>query len=248
MSSSQIDELMQRSTFAFVGTVKMLHAATMADVPVTDSTAVVTVDEVLQAPPMFADLAGSDITVQLSSAQQVQEGEQATFFTSGWIYGTSVAVQEVGHVEGRADVGLAGELAAHGPATPQNRTARVQRHIDEADVVIAGTVTSISLPEQAPDRIITEHDPEWRAATIEVHAVEKGDLSESSITVFYSASDDVQWYTTPILEVGQAGIFVLNKREIPALQAERYVLLDPLDVYPPEQRDFIQALVSQSSG
>ena len=185
----------------------------------------------------------------MSSAQEVREGQQATFFTTGWMYGKSVAVQEVGHVEGRADVGLAGELAARGPATPQNRTARMQRHINDADLVIAGMVSSIKFPKgYNPYGPASEHAPLWREATIEVQEVEKGDLSESSITVFFSASGDIQWHTTPILEVGQKRIFVLNKGEIQDLQIEGYVLLDPLDVHPPEQYDFIQTLVSQSNG
>src|SRR5215210_4741723 len=99
--SLQIDDLRRQSTFTFVGTVKELNAATMAEVPVTQSTAVVTVDEVLQAPPMLANRAGTDITVLLSDAQQVQEGQQATFFTIGAVYGEDVAVREVGHVERR---------------------------------------------------------------------------------------------------------------------------------------------------
>ena len=68
------------------------------EVPVTESTAVVTVDEVVQAPPMLANRAGRDITILLSDPAQVQEGQQATFFTIGWIIGEDIAVQEVGHV------------------------------------------------------------------------------------------------------------------------------------------------------
>src|SRR5829696_7391553 len=121
--SSQLDDFMQQSTFTFIGTVKQLNASTAAEVPATAGTAVVTVDEVLHAPPMFDDLGGSDITVQLSSTQQAVEGQQATFFTIGSTYGTSLTVQEIGHVEGRADVGLAGEIAALSPTTSDNQSA-----------------------------------------------------------------------------------------------------------------------------
>jgi hypothetical protein len=241
--SHQIDDLMRQSTFTFVGTVAKLNAATMADVPVTESTAVVTVDEVLRAPQMLADLAGTDITVQLKSAQQIQEGQQATFFTNGWIYGQSIAVQEVGHVEGRVGDERAAELAVRSPGTPENRTLRLQQRLADADVAVVGTVSSISVLEQRPRGPITEHDPEWREATIDVHSVEKGDLPQDRITVVYSASDDVRWHSTPTFHVGQSGIFLLNKQEIPALATEEYAALSPLDYHPPEQIDFVQGLM-----
>jgi hypothetical protein len=241
--SLPIDDLKRQSTFAFVGTVKKLNEATMAQVPVTDSTAVVTVNEVLQAPPMLADLAGTDITVQLSSSQRVQEGQQATFFTNGWLYGESIAVQEVGHVDGRVGGERAAELAALSPGTPENRTLRLQQRVADADVVVVGTVSNISLPENRPRGPITEHDPEWREATIDVHAVEKGAPPQDRIKVAYSASDDVRWRNTPEFHVGQSGIFLLNEQEIPALETEMYVALGPLDYYPPEQIDFVRSVM-----
>ncbi|MDQ3966700.1 MAG: hypothetical protein M3246_09705 [Actinomycetota bacterium] len=247
--NSQIDDLMRQSTFTFVGTVKRLNAATMAAVPVTENTAVVTVDEVLQAPPMLADLAGSDVTVQLSSAQQVQEGQQATFFTTGWIYGTSIAVREVGHVEGRVGAERADELAALSPAMPENRTARLRQRIADADAVVVGMVSSIKFPEgYNPYGPASEHAPKWREATIEVQSVEKGDLPQDRITAIFSASDDVRWYRTPTFQVGQKGLFLLDKREIPELQREEYVALDPLDYQPPEQLDSIQGLIGSGGG
>jgi hypothetical protein len=238
--SVQIDDLRRQSTFTFVGTVKRLNAATMAEVPVTDSTAVVTVDEVLQAPPMLADLAGTDITVQLSNAQQMQEGQQATFFTTGWLYGQSIAVQEIGHVEGRVGDDHAAELAALSPGTPENRTLRLQQRLADADVVVVGTVSNISVPEQRPRGPITEHNPEYREATIDVHAVEKGDPPPDRVKVVYSASDDVEWRNTPTFHVGQSGIFLLNKQEIRALETEEYAALSPLDYYPAEQIDSVR--------
>jgi hypothetical protein len=248
-TSPQVDDLSRQSTFTFVGTVKELNAATMAEVPVTESTAVVTVDEVLQAPPMLANRAGTDITVQLSDAQQMQEGQQATFFTIGSVYGEDIAVQEVGHVEGRVGDERAAELAALSPGTPENRTLRLQQRLADADVVVLGMVSNIGFPEgydtQGP---VSEHAPRLREATIQIQEVYKGDLpaDQESIKAVFFASMDVRWYRTPILDVGQKGIFVLDKREISELQREEYAALDPLDYQPSEQRDLIQRLVQSS--
>jgi hypothetical protein len=199
---------------------------------------------VLQAIQTLPDLTDTDITVQLRSSQELQEGQQATFFTTGWIYGTSIAVQELDHVEGRISMDRMGELAASGRvATPQDQTARLQQRIAEADIVVVGTVSNISLPEQRPRGPITEHDPEYKVATIEVHTTEKGDVPQDRIEVVYSASNDVRWHRTPTFHVGQTGIFLLNRQEIQALETEEYAALSPLDYYPPEQVASVRRLI-----
>ena len=240
----------QESTFTFVGTVKERNAATMAEeVPVTQSTAVVHVDAVLQAPPMLANRAGTDITVLLSDPEQVQEGQQATFFTTGWIYGEDIAVQEVGHEEGSVDDERAAELAALSPGTPENRTQRLQQRLAEADVVVAGMVSEIKFPEGYNTQgLVSEHAPLLREATIQIETAYKGDLpaEQDTIKAIFFASQDVRWYRTPILAVGQKGIFVLDKREIRELQREEFAALDPLDHQPPEQRDLIETLLQGS--
>ena len=249
-TSPQVDDLSRQSTFTFVGTVKELNAATIAEeVPVTESTAVVTVDEVLQAPPMLANRAGTDITVQLSDAEQMEEGQQATFFTTGWIYGEDIAVQEVGHVEGRVDDEQAAELSTLSRGTRENRTLRLQQRLAEADVVVLGMVSEIKFPEGYDTHgLVSEHAPLWREATIQIQTVYKGDLpaDQDTVKVIYSRSEDIRWHRTPILDVGQKGIFVLDKREIPDIQREEYAALDPLDYQPPEQRDLIERLLQDS--
>jgi len=231
--------------------VKELNAATMAEeVPVTESTAVVHVQAVLQAPPMLANRAGTDITVQLSDAEQVQEGQQATFFTTGWIYGEDIAVQEVGHVEGRVDDERAAELAALSPGTSENRRHRLQQRLARAEVVALGMVSEIKFPEGYDTHgPVSEHAPLLREATIQIETVYKGDLpaDQDTVKAIFFASQDVRWHRTPIFDVGQKGIFVLDKREIKELQQrEEYAALDPLDYQPPEQRDLIQTLLQGS--
>ena len=249
-TSPQVDDLSRQSTFTFVGTVKELNAATMAEeVPVTQSTAILHVDEVLQAPPMLANRAGTDITVLLSDAEQVQEGQRATFFTIGAVYGEDIAVREVGHVEGRVGDERAAELAALSPGTPENRTQRLQQRLAEADCVVAGMVSEIKFPEGYDTQgLVSEHARLLREATIQIETVYKGDLpaDQDTVKAIFFASRDVRWYRTPILDVGQKGIFVLDKREIRELQREEYAALDPLDYQPPEQRDLIETLLQGS--
>ena len=247
----QVDDLSRQSTFTFVGTVMELNAATMPEeVPVTESTAVVHVLEVLQAPQMLANRDGTDITVLLRDAEQVQEGQQATFFTNAAVYGNvDIALQEVGHVEGRVDDERAAELAALSPGTPENRMHRLEQRLADADVVVLGMVSEIKFPEGYDTHgPVSEHAPLLRQATIQIETVYKGDLpaGQDTVKAIFFASQDVRWHRTPILDVGQKGTFVLDRREIRELQREEYAALDPLDYQPPEQRDLIETLLQGS--
>src|SRR5215468_3875892 len=85
----------QRPTFVFRGTVKQLKRATMSGVPIDESTAVVRVDQIIEAPPDLAGYLGQNITVQLASRQSVRVGEQMVFHTIGWMFGDSVAVRSL---------------------------------------------------------------------------------------------------------------------------------------------------------
>src|SRR5438309_4243960 len=78
-----------KPTFVFKGTIKKLKSATMKDVPVNDRTAIVTVDQIIEAPPGLADYNGQDITVQLSGRAKVRVGQEMIFHTISWMYGIS---------------------------------------------------------------------------------------------------------------------------------------------------------------
>src|SRR5208282_4266617 len=92
------DDLIRQSTFIFNGTVEKLNATTMKSVNATEATAVVRIDEVIDAPGAPPDLARKTITVQLRQSGSFRVGQHATFFTKGWLLGNSMAVIEVGHL------------------------------------------------------------------------------------------------------------------------------------------------------
>src|SRR5438067_6103135 len=143
MATQGPDDLVRESRLIFRGTVERLNAATMPAVPVTESTAVVKVDEVLQAPAALGDLTGQEITVQLAGPQPTRTRQQAVFFTNPWLYGDSLAVQEVGRQEvGRREAGadLARLREQVAEVTGRLPDEALQRRLSEADLVVAGTV------------------------------------------------------------------------------------------------------------
>jgi hypothetical protein len=137
---------------------------------------------------------------------------------------------------------------AMNPQASQN----LQQHLADADAVVVGTVTGVNLPAHVVQQLatpqpptrgpISEHDPDWREATIQVASVEKGNVPAQQ-TVLFPASRDVAWYAAPKFHAGQKGIFVLHQREIPELQRTELVALHQEDYHPPEQLPQIMALM-----
>jgi hypothetical protein len=103
--------------------------------------------------------------------------------------------------------------------------------VDEADLVVTGRVKAVRAPSepspapksrslslqaaaapvaQRPQRI-SEHDPLWREAVVEVTGTEKGGATSKEIVVRFPSSRDVRWYKAPKFEPGQEGMFLLQK-------------------------------------
>lgn len=276
------NELIQQSGLVFRGTVQKVKAVTMARVPVSDKTVVVRVDEVLQAPETLEGLTGTDVTVELGARQKVKVGDEAVFYTNGWMFGESIAVRALGvRPVPKATRAVLGMRAAEPPTNLRRR--KMEERVSSADLVVTGRVRNVRLPagEDAPAtrsaarsarkgiaagapetgrrRPITEHDPQWREAVVEVDDVEKGSGQKKEVVVRFPSSNDVRWYRAPKFEPGQQGVFILHKAEPgskakkPTLRAtvtaaeaedeEAYTCLAPEDFQPVQKSSEIKALI-----
>src|SRR5262249_1641123 len=81
--------------FVFKGVVKKVQSATRKQVHVSDSTTIVRVEQVLEAPKSFAHYQGQDITVELAGRKAVKAGDEFVFHANSWIFGDGVAVRSV---------------------------------------------------------------------------------------------------------------------------------------------------------
>lgn len=257
------------AAFIFHGTVVEPKASTLPDqAPASASTAIVNVDDVVIAPPALAAYAGQKVTVLLQTGESVKTGEKATFFTNPSIFGESVVVQSQGH----QDVGTA--VAALAPASNdpvRNAADRALRaHVADADTIVTGTVTSthlVSLPPAAmslrpastsaspsPPPPITEHDPHWHDAVVNVTNSDKG-APHTQVVVRYPDSNDVRWYHVPKLRPGMTGTFLLHAAGAVAAAvapaalaaapaAPHFMLLHPEDFVPHDQADRVRAMIS----
>jgi hypothetical protein len=231
MPAVKEEDLLKQVRFVFKGSVSKLNASNVPEVKADRSTAVVRVDEVIQAPEVFADVAGHEITVKLPANERVTPGQRAVFYANGLMSGENLAVQAVAL---RRTQGLAFAVRTPSVEPAQNLHDQVVRErLDTADVVVAGKVVNVRLPEeQKPaatrgvhglraeptgrSRQISEHDPKWREAVVQIHSVEKGKHKGKQAVIRFPGSDDVRWHRAPKFEPGQEGLFILHKPQKPA--------------------------------
>ena len=215
--SSNQAAMMNQSSIVFVGTVAQLGATSFADVPKSAQTIVVRVDSVAKKPSAVSLKKGDSVTVEVKDPAAFREGTQATFYAEGWIFGSGVAVKELGH-----EIGPGGEVSkaagagekAPGRTPEEISDQELRNRIDKADFVVVGRVTDVhawKVPKSAHYRV-TEHDPDWHEAVIEIQSVLKGaKVKGNRLVVRFPQRNDVAWVHSPKFAKNQRGIFCLNR-------------------------------------
>src|SRR5437899_9803331 len=207
--------LVKQSDIIFIGTVTQVGAVAVPEVPASDRTIVVRVDQVLEKPAAIALSTGDSVTVQTARPGSLKPGTQATFYTTGWVFGRGVAGREVGHEPGRSPVVVADQQEAVARARLEVNDADLKAHIQRAAMVVAGRVEQVRPAELAaaptrPKRI-TEHDPQWQEAIIHVQDGIKGAQAGEQVVVRFPGSRDVAWVRAPKFAVGEEGTLRLHK-------------------------------------
>ena len=186
--------------------------------------------------------------MELKDPGQLREGQTATFYARGWIVGEGVALREMGHRSRQAASTMQSDMQMQ-----EKLNAEIRSRIETADVVAVGKVTAVqALSVAAPSqKFITEHDPDWREAVIEVESGLKGVRSGEKIVVRFPSSDDVAWYEVPKFKQGQTGVFFLQVDKVTGLkqamvsgrETDTYVVQKPFDVLPKEETERIRSLM-----
>jgi hypothetical protein len=240
--SDALKGLLEQSPFSFVGSIVLLGAATMTDIPVDDHTAVVHVDHVLHAPSAFAHMEDHRITIQLAQdAELPTVGQTLAFFVEGLAFGESVAVKEIGRlpvesVETQANAALAAgtPAGAFDAVLHDMRQGKIRDHMMAADAVVIGRVVGV---EKAGPSSHSEHDPDWWRATIDVFHVERGNVAAGNVQVLFANSTDVRWYRAPKAAAGQGGVWILHATEGDLTALAPFQILHPEDFQPTQQLD-----------
>jgi len=222
--------LTAKSSIIFSGTVSQLAATSFPDVPKSAQTIVVKVDSIEKKPAAVSLKKGDSVTVEVKDASAFQEGTHATFYTDGWIFGSGVAVKEIGHELGAASesapVTSAGKQTGQGP--DQSSDQELMDRMKASDFVVVGRVTDVrkwNVPKPksgAPSRI-TEHDPDWHEAVVEVQSVLKGGkVKGNKVIVRFPNRNDVAWVSSPKFAKNQRAIFCLNRDQTTGAPMTKY--------------------------
>jgi hypothetical protein len=253
------------ATFVFKGTIKKTKASNVRQAAVSDRTCIVTVDEVIEAPPNLLPYTKQDITVELSRKRSLKAGARLIFHATPWLYAENLAVRSLQEEPETGEV--ASERQVNAAAQPD--ADAVRKHLNDADLVISGKVVAVRLPQidaantkkaaaQAdPTTHVSEHDPKWREAVIEVEKVHKGKLSKRQVVVRFPASTDVAWRRLPKFEAGQQGYFALHQENDPRSKSaakgaaprspQSYTIRDARDFQPFTQAGGIKSLIESAS-
>jgi hypothetical protein len=244
VADQEVRDLLQRSAISFVGTVEHLGAATMSDVPVDDHTAVIHVESVLHAPPAFLGLAGSSLTLQLLPEEPVPAvGDRIVSFANALAFSESLALTEIGRLPEASilpHVGLAagdGSESSFADLQSGLEADRIHDHAASADAVVVGRVAGLA---KAGASTLSEHDPDWWVATINVDHVEQGKVSVGPIQVLYANSIDVTWRNSPKPRAGQSGVWILHTPDAELQSLAPYYLRDAEDYQPAHALDSIR--------
>jgi hypothetical protein len=208
-----------KSSIIFSGTVSQLAATSFPDVPKSAQTIVVRVDSVEKKPAAVSLKKGDNVTVEVKDVSAFQEGTHATFYTDGWIFGAGVAVKELGHELGAAvepaPMTSAGKTS--GQSQDQMNDQELLDRMKASDFVVVGRVTDVrpwNVPKPksgAPSRV-SEHDPDWHEAVVEIQSVLKGGkVKGNKVIVRFPNRNDVAWVSSPKFTKNQRAIFCLNR-------------------------------------
>ena len=86
--------------------------------------------------------------------------------------------------------------------------ASLKARIAAADLVVAGQVRSVQPGPVA--HFLSEHDPHWQDAIVEVQTYIKGS-HRMCVVIRFASSMDVAWFQSPKLKKGEEHIFILKK-------------------------------------
>ncbi len=244
-AAASVEESVQHSHFDFKGTVTKVNAATLPQIRPTARTIIVKVDEVVHAPPaILGDYKGKEITVQLNQPGGVRTGQQFVFFTTSWMFGSSIAVREIHREQPEPDVASTRRRVAEARRTVADN--KLQNRLTDAELVVAGRVSAVRpAPENIRRGSVAEHDAEWEEAVIQIESVLKGQINEQSIVILFPSSRDVMWKSAPKFREGEEGTWVLRRERMRGLPPteEYFTALNPRDFHSKDQLDRIKRLV-----
>jgi hypothetical protein len=206
--AASIAQLVRESRFVFSGTVERASSSSLALIPAGSTSSVVRVDRIHSAAPALQSQSGQEVTVLHGDrTDSTGEGYRRVFFTNPILYGETMGVREVGTLDAVGQIEDVHALVAR--VMEESSMEELRQHLESADAVLQGRVVALVRVSEATAATISEHDPDWWVAEIEVARALKG-KHKGKVRVRYPNSRDVRWYGVPKPREGDEAVFVLH--------------------------------------
>ena len=246
-----VNDLAADAGFVFEAEIQNLGGSTAAGYTASGPTAVVRITKILKSTRTLAGYEGQQVTVELQDPVSLAAGQSAVFFTEGVHYGEGVVVREVGNAPPQPELP---SLVAS--AVQAREDHALTQRIAQADLIISGvasapapyprvvtpTATGVA-PSAAAFRPISEHDPMWWQATVNVDSVEKGMHTGATKTILFPSSMDIAWYQAPKVKEGDRGVWLLHNRDVRGRSVPAHAIVHPLDFQPMEAQERVRTLL-----
>lgn len=224
----RVTDWVKAARFIFTGTVERAGSLSPDFVPEGPNVAVVRVERVHSSTRALARYAGQVATVRSREPGTLPVGKRVVFFANPILFGETVALDEVGHIDAPADfVPIEGLIQR---VTQDKNDDELAARLANAEAVVQGSVVAVARPPGASPVPISEHDPDWWIARIRVRRWLKGD-TPAEVAVRYAHSRDIRWYRSPKPEPGQEAIWLLHRDGVD-VGGVVVALVHPLDARP----------------
>lgn len=237
-----VQDFVQQSHFIFRGTIQKVNASNVVSIPQSNKTAIVRVDEIIDSPRTLPNLAAQDLTILLKNPESIIEGDQAFFFTQGYSYGATMSIKEVGHLTPDHKSEILKEQIIQAITELPDRN--LLRYLAKTDLVVLGKVKQLNIGKNVTSGFpISEHDPRFGKAMIEIQSVLKGSFSKTQIEIQFATSEDVMWLHSPKPQLGQEGVWLLHKGGPKDRGQTFYFALEAIDFMPLDRKKKVKKLL-----
>lgn len=121
------------------------------------------------------------------------------------------------------------------------------QRLAQAEIVISGMVLATTRFASQRPGLISEHDPDWWQATIEVESVEKGKVTTKTVPVLFANSTDIAWYRSPKIKKGERGVWLLHNRDTFGRAVPGLAVVQPADKQPITELAKVRALLKNAA-
>ncbi len=262
-AQDQAAMLAEHSSIIVLGKVLKTNASDEPMVPPSTQTAIISVQRMYAGSEIAGDQTGRTVTVILSRAAGLKEGEEAVFYANPRFLGKSLTVADESEVPSQSS-GASAQAALEQGAQAR-RDKPILNRLAAASLVFRGsveTVQQLAVVTESKEGVRasappSEHDPDWHVATVRITTALRGGEAGQVVTVVFPASQDITWFNVPKLKPGQDALFLVhmrNKQEEPLYRASglakflekrpTYLVTEPFDVLPAADEARVRGLVA----